>query len=56
MATSSSLRQPAKHWSQAAAQAVHAARRDSHRKLAYLRWHLASMLRYFTTRYFAARY
>lgn len=34
-----------------AVQAVHAARRDSHRKLAYLRWHLASMLRYFATRY-----
>jgi GT2 family glycosyltransferase len=39
-----------------AVQAVHAARRDSHRKLAYLRWHLASMLRYFRTRYFATRY
>jgi GT2 family glycosyltransferase len=34
-----------------AVQAVHAARRDSHRKLAYLRWHVASMLRYFATRY-----
>jgi GT2 family glycosyltransferase len=34
-----------------AAQAVHAARHDSHRKLRYLRWHLASMLRFFLTRY-----
>lgn len=28
---------------------VHAARRDSHRKWRYLRWHLASMLRFFTS-------
>lgn len=28
---------------------VHAARRDSHRKLRYLRWHLSSALRFFTS-------
>jgi len=33
------------------AQAMHAARRDSHRKLRYMRWHLASMGRFFLTRY-----
>lgn len=38
-----------------AASVVHAARRDSHRKARYLRWHLASMLRYLARRY-AGRY
>lgn len=34
-----------------AATAQHAARHDSHRNWRYMRWHLASMLRFFTTRY-----
>jgi len=34
-----------------AATAQHAARHDSHRNWRYTRWHLASMLRFFTTRY-----
>ncbi|HEX4329600.1 MAG TPA: glycosyltransferase family 2 protein [Burkholderiales bacterium] len=33
------------------ARAIHAARYDSHRRLRYLLWHLASMLRFFLTRY-----
>ncbi|MDB5804035.1 MAG: glycosyl transferase family 2 [Betaproteobacteria bacterium] len=33
------------------ARATHAARYDSHRRPRYLRWHLASMLRFFLTRY-----
>jgi N-acetylglucosaminyl-diphospho-decaprenol L-rhamnosyltransferase len=33
------------------ARAVHAARHDSHRRLRYLGWHLASMGRFFLTRY-----
>lgn len=33
------------------ARAVHAARRSSHRDWRYMRWHLASMLRFFLTRY-----
>lgn len=32
---------------------VHAARRESHRDLTYLRWHLASMLRFFCSPVFA---
>lgn len=31
---------------------IHDARRSSHRKLRYLRWHLASMARFFTSRVF----
>lgn len=31
------------------ARATHAARRESHRNVRYLRWHLASMLRFFLT-------
>jgi GT2 family glycosyltransferase len=34
-----------------AAQVVHQARRDSHRKPRYLIWHLSSMLRFFIKRY-----
>lgn len=34
-----------------AAGVTHDARRDSHRNLRYLRWHLASMLRFLLTRY-----
>jgi N-acetylglucosaminyl-diphospho-decaprenol L-rhamnosyltransferase len=33
--------------------AIHAARRSSHRKLGYLRWHVSSMLRFFLKRAFA---
>ena len=33
------------------ARVIHDARRTSHRSLRYLRWHLASMCRYLTTRY-----
>lgn len=32
-------------------EAVHDARRDSHRKLRYLKWHLSSMLRFFRKHY-----
>lgn len=35
-----------------AAQVTHAARRESHRKLLYMGWHLASMARFFTSRVF----
>jgi N-acetylglucosaminyl-diphospho-decaprenol L-rhamnosyltransferase len=34
-----------------AVSAVHAARRDSHRRPRYMAWHLRSMLRFFLTRY-----
>jgi len=34
------------------AQVIHAARRESHHNLLYMRWHLASMARFFTSRVF----
>jgi N-acetylglucosaminyl-diphospho-decaprenol L-rhamnosyltransferase len=40
---------------QPAVRVIHAAQRASHRKLVYLRWHVASMLRFFMKQAFAKR-